>query len=144
MIVHIGSDHAGFDMKQELISFLQSKEISVHDHGTYGSDSVDYPDFAHAVAEAVVDDEASLGLLLCGSANGVAMAANKHTDIRCAIAWQVELAVLARQHNNANVLALPARFIELPAAKEMVAAFLETDFEGGRHQRRVAKISCGG
>jgi ribose 5-phosphate isomerase B len=140
--VAIGSDHAGFEYKEDLISFLEGKGISFHDFGTHSTDSVDYPDFAHPVAEAVENGEASFGILICGSANGVAMAANKHQGIRAAISWGEELAKLAREHNNANIICIPARFVREGDAEKMVDIFLSTEFEGGRHERRVDKIAC--
>jgi ribose 5-phosphate isomerase B len=138
----IGADHAGFELKEQLKSFLQSKNYLVEDFGTHSPDSMDYPDVAHPLAISVEDHSADLGILICGSANGVAMAANKHQGIRAAICWNSELAALARQHNNANVLCLPARFISADEATDIVNTFLETAFEGGRHQRRVDKVSC--
>ena len=140
MRIALGADHAGFAYKQILMTHLSQNELK--DFGTYGTDSVDYPDFAHPVALAVESGEYDLGILICGSANGVAMAANKHQGIRAAICWTVELAVLARTHNNANVLCLPARFISEADAQAICDAFLQTDFEGGRHANRVHKISC--
>jgi ribose 5-phosphate isomerase B len=140
MRIAIGADHAGFAYKQTLMAHLSQNELK--DFGTYGTDSVDYPDFAHPVALAVESGEYDLGILICGSANGVAMAANKHQGVRAAICWTVELAVLARTHNNANVLCLPARFISEADAQAICDAFLQTDFEGGRHANRVDKISC--
>ncbi|MDA7501762.1 ribose 5-phosphate isomerase B [Chitinophagales bacterium] len=139
-IISIAADHAGFEYKEQLKELLISKGYSVADYGTFGLDSVDYPDFVHPLAEAVSQGGSELGVLICGSANGVAITANKHAGIRAAIAWEPELASLARQHNNANVLCLPARFIEFTKAQEILSAFLETDFEGGRHQRRVDKM----
>ncbi|HVG42726.1 MAG TPA: ribose 5-phosphate isomerase B [Chitinophagaceae bacterium] len=141
-LIAVGADHAGFDYKMIVLDLLQSKGLPVKDFGTYSSDSVDYPDFAHPVSHAVESGEAAYGILICGSANGVAITANKHKDIRAAIAWNDEVAKLARQHNNANVLCLPARFISITVAEEIVTAFLNTNFEGGRHQKRVAKIAC--
>jgi ribose 5-phosphate isomerase B len=138
--IALGADHAGFTYKQILLAHLSQNELK--DFGTYGTDSVDYPDFAHPVALAVESGEYNLGILICGSANGVAMAANKHQGIRAAICWTVELAILARTHNNANVLCLPARFISEGDAQAITDAFLQTDFEGGRHANRVNKISC--
>ena len=138
----VGGDHAGFDYKDSLIQFLQKLQIHVKDCGTYSADSVDYPDFAHPVADAVESGEVNFGLLLCGSANGVAITANKHQGIRAGLAWNVEVAKLVRQHNNANVLCLPVRFISLDEAKSCLKAFIETDFEGGRHEGRVNKIAC--
>ncbi len=140
--IAIGSDHAGFDYKEELISFLEGKGLPFKDFGTYNKDSVDYPDFAHPVALAVEKGEASFGILLCGSANGVAITANKHQGIRAAICWGEELAQLARAHNDANVICIPARFVREGDAEKMVGIFITTDFEGGRHNRRVEKIAC--
>ena len=138
----IGGDHAGFELKAQLLPYLLEKCYEVDDKGAYSAQSVDYPDFAHPVAQAVESGKADMGILICGSANGVAMAANKHEKIRAAIAWKNELAELARSHNDANILCLPARYISVDEAKEMVDTFLNTPFEGGRHQRRVDKISC--
>jgi ribose 5-phosphate isomerase B len=140
--VAIGADHAGFAYKTIIADLLQRKGIPVKDFGTYNSDAVDYPDFAHPVANAVEKGESDFGILICGSANGVAITANKHQGVRAAIAWAEELAILARQHNNANILCLPARFIATTVAEEIVTAFLATPFEGGRHQKRVAKMTC--
>jgi len=142
MKIALGGDHAGFEYKSALLNYLTDKGIEVKDFGPFSLDSVDYPDFVHPVANAVEAGEFDLGILICGSANGVAMTANKHAGIRAGIAWDVELAKLTRQHNNANILCLPARFISLDKAKECVNAFLETPFEGGRHQNRVDKIAC--
>ena len=140
MRIALGADHAGFAYKKILLAHLGQNELK--DFGTYGTDSVDYPDFAHPVALAVESGEYDLGILICGSANGVAMAANKHQGVRAAICWTVELAVLARTHNDANVLCLPARFISEVDAQAIADAFLQTEFEGGRHANRVHKISC--
>lgn len=140
--VAIGSDHAGFEMKEKVKVILQNLGHKVNDYGTHSVESVDYPDFAHPVANAVEKGEYELGVLICGSANGVAMAANKHQGIRAAICWNEELATLARQHNNANILCLPARFITIDLAKKIVEGFFKAHFEGGRHERRVDKISC--
>jgi ribose 5-phosphate isomerase B len=140
--IAIGSDHAGFDYKQEIIDFLESKGFQVKDMGVYDSNSADYPDFAHPVAYAVEKREVSSGILVCGSGNGVAITANKHQGIRAALCWTPEIAKLARQHNNANVICLPSRFVGIDQAKEMVELFLNTEFEGGRHQARVDKIAC--
>ena len=140
--VAIGADHAGFEYKTVIVDLLQNQGITVKDYGTHTKDSVDYPDFAHPVAKAVESGEAGWGILVCGSGNGVAISANKHQGIRAAICWQSELARLSREHNNANILCLPARFISLPAAEEMVNVFLRTYFEGGRHEKRVEKIAC--
>ncbi|SEW05083.1 ribose 5-phosphate isomerase B [Chitinophaga arvensicola] len=140
--VAIGSDHAGFEYKEEVISFLESKGLQVKDYGTYSKDSVDYPDYAHPVSTAVEREQAAFGILICGSANGVAITANKHQGIRAAICWGEELARLARSHNNANVLCIPARFVDIPVANQMVEVFIGTPFEGGRHQDRVRKMVC--
>ncbi|MCJ8208172.1 ribose 5-phosphate isomerase B [Mucilaginibacter sp. RS28] len=141
MKIAIGSDHAGFDYKEALVEFLKGVK-EVKDFGTHSAASVDYPDFAHPVANAVETHEADFGILVCGSGNGVAITANKHQDIRAAICWTQELASLARLHNNANVLCIPARFITLEEAKKITEIFLLTQFEGGRHANRVSKISC--
>jgi ribose 5-phosphate isomerase B len=138
----IGGDHAGFELKAQLLPYLLEKGYEVDDKGCYSAESVDYPDFAHPVAQAVESGKADLGILICGSANGVAMAANKHEKIRAAITWKNEIAELARTHNDANIICLPARYISVDEAKEMVDTFLNTPFEGGRHQRRVDKIAC--
>lgn len=140
--IAIGGDHAGYEYKTVLVDFLQNKGFQVTDFGTHSSDSVDYPDFAHPVADAVERGEATCGILICGSGNGVAIAANKHQGIRAAICWVADLARLAREHNNANILCIPARFVSTPAAEEMVNVFLSTGFEGGRHKTRVEKIAC--
>ena len=141
--IALGCDHAGFDCKEDLISFLEGEGVAFKDYGTYNKDSVDYPDFAHPVANAVEKGEASFGILLCGSANGVAITANKHKGIRAAICWGEELAKLSREHNNANILCIPARFVREGDAEKMVQLFINTPFEGGRHQRRVEKIAEG-
>jgi ribose 5-phosphate isomerase B len=141
--IAIGSDHAGYDHKEELISFLEAKEIPFTDYGTHSKDSVDYPDFAHPVAEAVENGKAAFGVLLCGSANGVAITANKHKGIRAAICWGEELVKLAREHNDANILCIPARFVREGHAEKMLQLFMLTHFEGGRHQKRVEKIAAG-
>jgi ribose 5-phosphate isomerase B len=140
--VAIGGDHAGFEYKKVLIAYLTTKGYVVKDFGPFSTESADYPDFAHPLAIAVESGDYTLGILICGSANGVAITANKHQGIRAAIAWKKEVAELARQHNDANVICLPARFISTEEAKEFADAFLTTDFEGGRHQRRVDKIAC--
>jgi len=138
--IAIGSDHAGFEYKELLKAYLSANEIK--DFGTFAADSVDYPDFAHPVASAIENCQFEFGILVCGSANGVAITANKHQNIRAAICWLNEIAALARQHNNANIICIPARFVSTALAKEMVDTFLNTPFEGGRHQNRVDKISC--
>lgn len=138
--IAIGADHAGFEYKELLKSFLTAYEVK--DFGTHSTQSVDYPDFAHPVASAVESKEYTFGILVCGSANGVAITANKHQHIRAAICWLNEIAELARMHNNANILCIPARFVSEDLAKEMTTTFLNTPFEGGRHEGRVDKISC--
>lgn len=138
--IAIGADHAGYEYKEMLKPFLADYEVK--DFGTHGTASVDYPDFAHPVAKAVEDKEFDLGILICGSANGVAITANKHQHIRAALCWENEVAALARMHNNANIICIPARFVSEDVAKEMVTTFLNTEFEGGRHGNRVDKISC--
>jgi ribose 5-phosphate isomerase B len=140
--IAIGSDHAGFDYKEELISFLEAKELPFKDFGTHTKDSVDYPDFAHPVAKAVESGEAAFGILLCGTANGVAITANKHQSIRAAICWGEEIAKLVREHNDANIICIPSRFVREGDAEKMVAIFMTTSFEGGRHKNRVEKIAC--
>lgn len=142
--IAIGCDHAGFPYKNDIIAFLKEKGYTVEDKGTFSLDSVDYPDFAHQVAQAIVEKTVDLGILLCGSGNGVAITANKYKEVRAALCWEVEIATLARQHNDANVLALPVRFVSLELALQMVESFINTPFEGGRHQNRVNKITaCG-
>ena len=136
----IACDHAGFKTKELLVKWLTDKGFIIKDFGTYSEESCDYPDFAHPMAEAVENKDFDLGISLCGSGNGINMVANKHQGIRSALCWKPELAELARQHNNANVCALPARFISFDEAKKIVDAFLDSDFEGGRHQRRIEKI----
>lgn len=142
MVIALGSDHAGFDLKLEIIKYLKTKNIQVEDFGPFTADSVDYPDYAHPVADMVESGKAELGIVICGSGNGINMTVNKHQGIRSALCWLPELAALARQHNNANVLALPARFISKDVALSCVKSFLEHSFEGGRHAKRVDKISC--
>ena len=142
MKIAIGADHAGFSLKEKLKKYLLGKNIEVKDFGPDSEQSVDYPDFAHPVASAVEKKEFDFGLLMCGSGNGINMTANKHAGIRSALGWNSEIAKLARQHNNANILTLPARFIEEAEAKKCVDVFLSTPFEGGRHEGRVKKIAC--
>ena len=142
MKIAIGSDHAGFDYKERLKSWLETKGYEATDFGTYSAESADYADFAHPVSLAIEREEVALGILICGSANGVAITANKHQGIRAAICWTEELASLARRHNDANILCLPARFIEINLAEKILEEFLTTNFEGGRHSKRVGKISC--
>jgi ribose 5-phosphate isomerase B len=138
----VGADHAGFEYKQTIIDFLNKNNIPYKDFGTNSPASVDYPDFAHPVASAVNDGEAAVGILVCGSANGVAITANKYQGVRAAITWLEEIAALARQHNNANVICIPARYVSTDDALQMITTFLGTAFEGGRHANRVNKIGC--
>lgn len=139
--IAICSDHAGYELKQKIIVFLRQEGVSeLKDFGCYSADSCDYPDFAHPLAVAVEQGDFDYGIAICGSGNGINMTVNKHQGIRSALCWQPALASLARQHNNANVLALPARFIQEDTACEIVRTFFSTDFEGGRHQRRIDKI----
>ena len=140
--IAIGADHAGFEYKELLKKWLEKNGYSVKDFGTYSTESADYPDFAHPVASSVEKNEFDLGVLVCGSANGVAITANKHQGVRAALCWNEELASLARQHNNANVLCLPARFVDVTLAEKILDRFLHSSFEGGRHERRVNKIGC--
>ena len=142
LFVAIGGDHAGFAYKQELLRLLKEQGIPCKDFGPSGDASVDYPDISHPLATAVQKGRFDFGILICGSGNGVAITANKHAGVRAALCWNAELAALSRQHNDANVLCLPARFISLDEAKECVSVFLRTPFEGGRHAARVEKISC--
>ena len=140
MKIYIGSDHAGFDLKERIKRLFEGK-FEIVDVGTDSSESVDYPDFAHPVAEGVLKETDGVGVLICGTGNGMAMTANKHAGIRAALCWSPEIAALAKQHNNANILVLPARFISYETAVETVNAFFNTVFEGGRHQRRIEKIN---
>ncbi len=142
MKIAIGADHAGFEYKELLKKQLQKLGHEATDYGTLSIDSVDYPDFAHPVANAVEKKEFEMGVLICGSANGVAITANKHQGIRAAICWTEEIASLARQHNNANIVCIPARFVSPEQAEKILEKFLTTSFEGGRHENRVNKISC--
>lgn len=141
MKVAIGCDHAGFPYKATIIRTLKKENIEVIDKGTYSEESVDYPDFVHPVADLIEKGEAELGVLICGSGNGVSMAANKHQGVRAALCWKDNLAALARQHNDANIISIPARFVSTKLARQMVRTFISTEFEGGRHGRRVDKIS---
>jgi ribose 5-phosphate isomerase B len=142
MKISIGNDHAGPDYKKAIVHYLTSKGHEILNHGTDTFDSVDYPDFGHPVATDVESGKADLGIVICGSGNGIAMTANKHQEIRAALCWTKEISALARQHNNANVVSIPARFTSIQQAIEIVDTFLTTDFEGGRHATRVNKISC--
>ena len=141
MHISIGNDHTGPQLKKEIFSLLTSLRHTYTNHGTDTNESVDYPDFIHPVAVDVRDEKSALGIIICGSGNGANMTANKYPEIRSALCWTAELSALARQHNNANILSIPARFVTTGVAKEMVKVFLETDFEGGRHHNRVNKIS---
>jgi ribose 5-phosphate isomerase B len=140
--VAIGGDHAGFEYKAKLISKLESQGFQVKDFGPFSEASVDYPDYVHPLSSAIEAGEYDLGIVICGSGNGVAITANKHQGIRAALCWNEELAALARQHNDANIIALPARFVSYELAEKLAEIFLTTDFEGGRHQNRVSKIAC--
>jgi len=142
MKISIGNDHAGPPYKEEIVRFLVSKGHDVSNHGTDTEDSVDYPDFIHPVAEDVLSENVDLGIIICGSGNGAAMTANKYQKVRAALCWTDEIVRLARQHNNANILSIPARFVSIPQAVKMVDTFISTNFEGGRHQGRIDKIPC--
>ena len=141
MKLALGSDHAGFAQKEFLRTWLSSQGYEVQDFGTFSADSMDYPDVAHPLASAVESGAQPRGILLCGSANGVCITANKHAGVRAALAWLPEIAALARQHNNANVVCIPARYVTDEQAQEIARTFLDTEFEGGRHENRVAKIN---
>lgn len=141
-LVPIGCDHAGFELKEKVVAHLISKGYEVKDFGTYSTESIDYPDYGHPVAELVESNKDMLGIVICGSGNGINMTVNKHQGIRSALCWTKEIASLARQHNDANIIALPARFITIEEGLAMVDIFLSTAFEGGRHQNRVNKIAC--
>lgn len=140
--IAIGSDHAGFQYKEALRDFLKEAHYEVEDFGTHKPESVDYPDFAHPVASAIENGDFDYGVLVCGSGNGVAITANKHQGIRAALCWNEDIAKLARLHNDANIICIPERFVDVELAQKMVSDFLETKFEGGRHANRVGKISC--
>jgi len=142
MRISIGNDHAGPEYKKAIVAFLEAKGYEVINHGTDTSDSVDYPDFGHPVAEDVESGNVNFGIIICGSGNGIAMSANKHQGIRAAVCWTKEISALSRQHNNANIISIPARFTSIHQAVEMVDTFLTTEFEGGRHALRVNKIAC--
>jgi len=141
MRIALASDHAGYALKQQVQLFLEDNGASVKDFGCFSEESCDYPDFAHPLAEAVEKGEFEFGIVICSTGNGITMTANKHQGIRAALCWEPKLAELARQHNNANVLGLPANFISAPTALDIVRTFFQTDFEGGRHERRVNKIA---
>ncbi len=140
--IAIASDHAGFELKETIKQYFDQQGITYHDFGTHSTESTDYPDYVHPLAQSISKDEFSLGIVICGSGNGVNMTANKYPQIRSALCWLPELAELARQHNDANVLALPARFIDHTLALQITQSFLSSSFEGGRHQNRVNKIPC--
>ncbi len=140
--IAIGCDHAGIEYKTALVKWLSDKGYQVNDFGTYTADSVDYPDFAHPTSSSVEKGETAFGILLCGSANGVAITANKHQHIRAGLCWQNDVALLVRKHNNANIICIPARFVSLALAEQMIDLFMTTEFEGGRHATRVGKIAC--
>ena len=142
MNISIGNDHAGVDLKEAIVSHLEQKGYQLYNHGTNSEDSVDYADFIHHVAQDVEDKKSELGIIVCGSGNGAAMTANKHQKIRAALCWSGEISKLSRQHNDANILSIPARFVNLEQALEMVDIFITTPFEGGRHQKRIDKIHC--
>lgn len=142
MKIAIGNDHAGTEYKQAIVAYLKDNGHEVTNFGTDTTDSVDYPDFVHPVAEAVSNGDATFGILICGSGNGVSMTANKHQKVRAALCWTKEIATLAREHNDANILSIPARYTSKQQAIGMVETFLATAFEGGRHQNRVNKIAC--
>ena len=141
-MIGIACDHAGYQMKEELKVFLSEQGYQVKDFGTNSEESMDYPDVAHPLANSVESGECEFGIALCGSGNGISMTLNKHQQIRAALCWNSELAALAKQHNNANILSVPARFISLEEAKNIVRSYIDATFEGGRHQRRVEKIAC--
>jgi len=142
MKISIGNDHAGPEYKKAIVAMLKAKGHDVTNYGTDSENSVDYPDFGHPVATDVSQGSADFGIVICGSGNGIAMSVNKHQKVRAALCWNKEIATLARQHNDANIISIPARFTSIPQAVEMVDTFLSTEFEGGRHQNRVDKISC--
>ena len=142
MKIAIGNDHAGTEYKLAIVGLLKSMDIEVENYGTDGTDSVDYPDFVHPVASDVAEGKVDYGIIVCGSGNGASMTANKHQKVRCALCWSKEIVKLGREHNDANILSLPARFIALPQALDMVKTFLNTKFAGGRHERRIEKIPC--
>ncbi|MBR1626299.1 MAG: ribose 5-phosphate isomerase B [Bacteroidales bacterium] len=139
-IIPIASDHAGFNLKERIKDYLQDKGFEVKDFGCFSDESVDYPDIIHPIADQINNGNYKFGFIMCGSGNGVSMVANKYQNIRCALCWNTDISVLAKKHNNANIIALPARFITFEDAKGIIDAYLSTDFEGGRHQRRIEKI----
>lgn len=139
-IIPIAADHAGFELKEQLKHYLESLGYQIKDMGTYSNESVDYPDIIHPLAKEIDEGKYSFGIIMCGTGNGVSMVANKYRNVRCALCWQKEISQLAKQHNNANIIALPARFINLDTAKDIIDAYLSATFEGGRHERRIKKI----
>ena len=140
MLISLGNDHAGVEVKKHIENFLREKGINTKNNGYDGEESVDYPDYIHKVAEDIEEKKANIGIIVCGSGNGAAMTANKHQGIRAAICWNKEIAKLAKQHNNANVISIPSRFLQKKEIEEIITAFLESEFEGGRHERRIKKI----
>jgi ribose 5-phosphate isomerase B len=142
LVIPIGADHAGFQLKKVIVDHFSKQGYFFHDYGTHSEESIDYPDYGHPVAEHIQSSPGVLGIVICGSGNGINMTVNKHQQIRSALCWTEEIASLARQHNNANIIALPARFIDEDLAIRMVEVFLATEFEGGRHATRVNKIAC--
>ncbi len=142
MQLSIGNDHAGVEYKEAIVAYLKDKGHNITNHGTNANESVDYPDFIHPVAEDVSSGKVDLGIIICGSGNGAAMTANKHQKVRAALCWTKEIVALAREHNNANILSLPARYLSIPQALAMVETYITTDFEGGRHQGRINKMPC--
>lgn len=142
MKIAIGCDHAGYELKEAITKYLKEAGYDMINYGTDSTESVDYPDYAHPVCDAVLNTTADRGILICGSANGMAMSANKHKNIRCALCWTSEIAALGRNHNDANVVAIPARFVTLEQGIDIAETFLKEQFEGGRHQKRVNKIPC--
>ena len=142
MQLSIGNDHAGVEYKEAIVAYLKDKGHNITNHGTDTNESVDYPDFIHPVAEDVSSGKVDLGIIICGSGNGAAITANKHQKIRAALCWTKEIVALAREHNNANILSLPARYLSIPQALAMVETYITTDFEGGRHQKRIDKMPC--
>ena len=142
MTISIGNDHAGVDLKNHIVKHLNSRGFTIIDKGTNTDKSVDYPDFIHPVSKEIEEEKSNIGIIICGSGNGAAMTANKRKTIRAALCWNNEITKLARQHNDANILSIPSRFISKEEAIKIVETFINTDFEGGRHQRRIGKIPC--
>ena len=142
MNISIGNDHAGTAYKFKIIEHLNNKKITIKNHGTNSDSSVDYPDFVHPVANDIINNNYNYGILICGSANGVCMTANKHQGIRAGLAWNKDVAALIKQHNNANIICIPARFLDVSEAIQIIDTYINEEFEGGRHQRRVDKIPC--